>query len=188
MKGNFVNLKTFSHLDQTWEEKSMEQNDKKQEEKKETTVESQMETTPTKPEVKKVEEKAPEKKSEAKPEPKPEKPKLQTKVPYDKLFGRIDNSFQNYHRIDLSFAPEREHIRKIMQYGPGIFCVFSTKSRNITLKLKAHFHMDTYSLPMKSRVEPIVMGMDRFGIWNHLNYMKVYEKDVEKSLASDMRL
>ena len=116
------------------------------------------------------------------------KKKVAVKVPTSCLFGRLDNTLPNYHRVDLKCPKEREHMQKIMQYSPGVFCVFKTTARMITLKYKTHFSSDTYALPLKSKVEPVVLGLDCFGVWNVLNYIRVFEKDVEKKITTDTTL
>lgn len=96
-------------------------------------------------------------------------------VPPSCLYGRIDNSLRNFHRVDLkNVSADEEHMAKIMKYAPGVSFVFTTKSKKLTLKYKAHYNKDTYNLPMKSLMEPMVLGLDEYGVWNIVNYIRVF--------------
>ena len=46
--------------------------------------------------------------------PAPPKEMVSTKVPFKFIWGRVDNSCENYYRMDIKCAKEREHMGKIM--------------------------------------------------------------------------
>ena len=106
-------------------------------------------------------------------------------VPYDCIWGRVDNSIKNYHRLDLKVHPSREHMRKILQYTPGLFCLFKTKTDKLTVRYKVHFSSTHYVLPIKSKVEPVILGLDKQGLWHMLNYIHVFDTQLEGKIQPD---
>lgn len=109
-------------------------------------------------------------------------------VPYDCIWGRVDNSIKNYHRLDLKVHPSREHMRKILQYTPGLFCLFKTKTDKLTVRYKVHFSSTHYVLPIKSKVEPVILGLDKQGMWRMLNYIHVFDTKLEGKIQPDSDL
>lgn len=110
-------------------------------------------------------------------------------VPFDCLYGRIDNRQQNYHRLDLASVPQgEEHMAKIMKYAPGVSFVFQTDAKTITFRYRMHYYQDTYNLPLKSGMEPIVLGLDKYGVWNMVNYIRVFTPKEERQIKPDMEL
>lgn len=107
------------------------------------------------------------------------------KVPYSCIWGRVDNTIKSYYRAELETQPDREHMKKILQYSPGIFCVFKSKTRKLDVQYKPHFSNFHYAIPIKSKVEPMVMGLDSSGIWRLLNYIHVFDTKVEGKIKSD---
>ena len=78
---------------------------------------------------------------------------------------------------------------KILNYAPGLFSVFRTSSPKIGIRYKVHYNTTgTYVVPNKSKIEPIVLGLDSSGVWKMLNYIHVFEHDNITNQFSDKEL
>jgi hypothetical protein len=113
---------------------------------------------------------------------------ISSKVPYDCLFGRLDNTLQNYHRADVEKPIMGVDVQAKLKLSCGIYCVFRTKSQKIQLRYSSQFSNTLYIHPLKSRVEPMIMGMDKDGTWWLLNEIWEFPEEISHRLKEQGEL